>query len=205
VLILLVAAFLHLDTLAQDRAGAAAIADAVVWGNPMPAADRTRELPGDVQAKLTDCRSRQDSFRSALKPSPNSTDDERAVFQMRVGVERVLVCLFPRRDIERVAASYASDADLSPDWENLAAAPRGEAAFIDMLLRDLPQPWLAPYLNLIAGHRKLCASQLNGSDTPAQRTAEAADARRQLARARDDGDTIIRVVAEHLLATGQCR
>ena len=30
------------------------------------------------------------------------------------------------------------------------------------LLADLPKPWLAPYLNLVAGHRKLCASAMDG-------------------------------------------
>jgi hypothetical protein len=74
-----------------------------------------------------------------------------------------------------VAAGFALDIDFDR-----------EAPFIDELLRSLPVPWLAPYLNLIAGHRKLCAGAT-------------ADARRQLGRARDGGHPLIRVAALHLL------
>jgi hypothetical protein len=82
--------------------------------------------------------------------------------------------------------------------------PRREAKFIDRLLADLPKPWLAPYLNLVAGHRKLCASEMDGvaADDPSRTMPE--DARRQLTRARDGGNRLIRVVAEHLLTTRRC-
>ena len=201
----LIASFFYTAVAAPEVTGAAAVADAVLWGvNPMPPATQTRDLPADVQTKLAEYRSRQDVFRTALKPAPNATTEEREVFAKRVGVERVIFCLFPRRDSAKIAASYASDADLSYEWENEARPPRAEAAFIDNLLRDLPQPWLAPYLNLIAGHRKLCASQMEGPATAAQRDEEAAAARRQLTRARDGGQPLIRIVADHLLTTGRC-
>ena len=116
----------------------------------------------------------------------------------------MLFCLFPRKDIARVAAGYASDADVSYEWEGASDPPRREAAFIDGLLRDLQQPWLAPYLDLIAGHRKLCASQLPGGESEANRAAIAGAGRRQIARARDGGHPLIRVAAEHLLAAGRC-
>src|SRR5206468_1759240 len=83
--------------------------------------------------------------------------------------------LFPRGDSARVAAGYALDADFE----------RG-ARFIDDLLRDLPVRWLAPYLNLIAGHDRLCAGQGDA-------------ARRQLVVAREGGHPLIRVAAEHLI------
>ena len=82
--------------------------------------------------------------------------------------------------------------------------PRREAKFIDRLLADLPKPWLAPYLNLVAGHRKLCASEMDGDAADDRSRAMTDDARRQLTRARDGGNRIIRVVAERLLATGRC-
>jgi hypothetical protein len=205
VLAALLASLVYTFVAAQELIGAVAVADALLWAvNPMPPAAQTRDLPADVQAKLAEYRSRQDDFRTALKPAPNATTEEREVFEKRVGIERVIFCLFPRRDSAKIAASYASDADLSYEWENEARPPRAEAAFIDRLLRDLPQPWLAPYLNLIAGHRKLCASQMEGPATPAQRDQEAADARRQLTRARDGGHPLIRIVADHLLTTGKC-
>jgi hypothetical protein len=82
--------------------------------------------------------------------------------------------------------------------------PRREAKFIDRLLVDLPKPWLAPYLNLVAGHRKLCASEMDGAAADARSHALIQEARRQLTRARDGGNRIVRTVADHLLATGRC-
>jgi hypothetical protein len=188
------------SALGQQQTGAAAVADALTWGSPMVSAARASDLPPDAQKAVSDYRGREKAFRSGLKAARNPSQDERELFQKRVNVERVVFCLFPRRDIARIAASYASDADVSDEWEG-ADGPRHEAAFIDGLLGDLPEPWLAPYLNLIAGHRKLCASELVGGGTQAQRDATAADARRQLTRARDGGHPLIRVASEYLLST----
>jgi len=194
---------LSLQGAAPERSGAVAVADALLWGAPLTPAAQTTDLPADVQKALGEYRGREQSFRSALKPARNASAVEQELFEKRVRIERVVFCLFPRRDIARIAASYALDADVADDWKD-ANGPRLEAAFIDGLLRDLPEPWLAPYLNLIAGHRKVCASQLEGGGTQAQRDAAAADARRQLTRARDAGSPLIRVAADHLLATNGC-
>ena len=61
---------------------------------------------------------------------------------------------------------------------------RREAQFIDRLLADLPRPWLAQYLNLVTGHRKLRASAMDGPASDARSRAMTEDARRQLKRAR---------------------
>ena len=188
----------------STAAGAAAVAETVLWGLPMAPVERTSDLPRDVQGGLARYRQRERMFRSALKPSPGATAVERELFDKRVAIERVLFCLFPRRDIARTAAAYASDADVSYEWEGFSDPPRREAAFIDGLLRELQQAWLAPYLNLIAGHRKLCASQLEGPESETSRQALAEAGRRQIARARDGRDPLIRVAAEHLLADGRC-
>jgi hypothetical protein len=187
-----------------ESASAAPLADTVLWGLPLAPAWRTADLPRDVQEEIAVYRQRERTFRSGLKAPRGATAVERGLFDKRVAIERVLFCLFPRRDIARVAASFASDAEVAHEWEGQADAPRREAAFIDSLLPDLQQLWLAPYLNLIAGHRKLCASQLQGSESQAGRQALAEEAKRQLARARDGGHPLIRVVANHLLATGRC-
>jgi hypothetical protein len=180
------------------------VADTILWGAPIAPAERTRDLPRDAQERLIQFRQRERMFHTSLKPPPGGTAVERQLFEKRVALERVLFCLFPRGDIFRVAASYASDAEVSSDWEGESDGPRREAAFIDDVLRDLPHPWLAPYLHLIAGHRKLCASQLKGPDSDAARQALAADANRQIAHARDGGQPIVRVVAEYLLKTERC-
>jgi hypothetical protein len=147
---------------------------------PMAPPDRTSGLPPDAQKRLDEYRQRERSFKSGLTPPRGGSAEERQLYQKRVDIERVIFSLFPGKDSAKVAAGFALDADLDR-----------EAPFIDRLLRDLPVPWLAPYLNLIAGHRKLCA----GADD---------DARRQLARARDGGHPLIRIAAEHLITTRRC-
>jgi len=189
---------------AEELSGAAAIADAVLWGREMPAAALTADLPRNVQSQVVEYRERERTFHSALMPPPGATPEERRSYDTRVGIERVVFCLFPRGDSAKVAPQYALDADIEPDWHGLPEMPRREAQFIDSLLADLPKPWLAPYLNLVAGHRKLCASEMDGSGADARSRAMTLDARRQLERARDGGNRLIRIVAERLLTTGRC-
>jgi len=189
---------------AGDLSGAAAIADAVLWGKEMPASALTADLPKNVQSQLTEYLERERGFHSALTPPPGATAEERETYDRRVGIERVVFCLFPRGDSAKVAPQYALDADIEPDWQGMPEMPRREAKFIDRLLADLPKPWLAPYLNLVAGHRKLCASEMDGDAADDRSRAMTADARRQLERARDGGNRLIRIVAERLLTTGRC-
>jgi hypothetical protein len=159
---------------------AAAIAEALLLGSPMPAADQTASLPGDVQKRLVEYRRCEASFKSRLTAPPGASAEERTMYEKRVGIERVVSCLFPGRDRARVASGYALDVDFDHTAE-----------FIDRLLGDLPVPWLAPYLNLTAGHAKIC----EGS---------AGDARRQLTAARGGGNPIIRAAAEYLIAASEC-
>jgi len=192
------------DARELELSGAAAVADAVLWGREMPAAAYTADLPKNVQSQLAEYRERERGFRSGLTPSPGATPEELQSFERRVGIERVVFCLFARGDSARVAPQYALDADIEPDWQGLPEMPRREAKFIDSLLADLPKPWMAPYLNLVAGHRKLCASEMDGAAADARSRATAEDALRQLTRARDGGNRLIRVVADHLLQTKRC-
>jgi hypothetical protein len=189
---------------AGELSGAAAIADAVLWGKEMPPSALTPDLPRSVQSQVTDYLERERSFHSAITPPPGATDEERETYERRVGIERVVYCLFPRSDSKKVAPQYALDADIEPDWQGLPEMPRREAKFIDGLLIDLPKPWLAPYLNLVAGHRKLCASEMDGATADERSRALTSDARRQLAKARDGGNRLIRIIAERLLTTGRC-
>jgi len=184
--------------------GAAAVADAVLWGKAMPAPDVTADLPRNIQPQLAEYRDRERLFRSGLTPPPGATPEERDTYERRVGIERVVFCLFSRGDVAKVAPQYALDADIEPDWQGLPEMPRREAKFIDRLLADLPKPWLAPYLNLVAGHRKLCASEMDGAAADARSRELTEDARRQLTRARDGGNKLIRIVAEELLTSGRC-
>jgi hypothetical protein len=159
---------------------AAAIAEALVLGAPMPAADAASGLPADAQKQVVEYRAREATFKSGLTAPPGADRDERALYDRRVAVERVIVALFPRRDAAKTAAGFALDVD----FDHLAP-------FADALLRDLPVPWLAPYLNLIAGHAKLCG------DRPA-------DAKHTLTLAQKSGVPLIRVAADYLLSESVC-
>jgi len=170
----------------------------------MPPSALTPDLPRNVQSQLTEYLERERSFHTALTPPPDATVDERDTYDRRVGIERVVFCLFPRGDSAKVAPQYALDADIEPDWDGRPENPRREAKFIDRLLADLPKPWLAPYLNLVAGHRKLCAGEMDATKSDSSSRTLSADARRQLAKARDGGNRLIRVVADRLLMTGRC-
>ena len=188
---------------APEAAGAAAVADALLWGRTMPPPKTTAKLPWDVQRGLTEYRKREATFHSGLTPPPGATSEEQRVFDQRVGIERVVYCLFPRRESARIAALYALDVDVSLTWEGSPELPRREAAFINGLLNDLPEPWLAPYLNLIAGHRQLCAGELESAASDRERGASLRDAQRQLAAAQDLGGPLIRMVAQYLVTTAR--
>jgi hypothetical protein len=180
-------------------AGMDGVAAAVLFGLPMPAPEATATVPIALQTRLADYRKREAAFRSTLTPPPGATPDEQRSFEQRVGIERVVFCLFDRRDSGRIAALYALDVDVeTTDWERSPEQPRREANFINQLLTDLPQPWLAPYLNLVAGHRRLCASQIEGEDG-----ADAPRARGQLGIAAKSGHPLIRAIAEHLITTAR--
>ena len=162
-------------------AGIAAIGDAVLRGRAMPPPEHTADLAASVQPQIAEYRRREAAFKSALTPPRGATPDETRLFEQRVGIERVVFSLFDRRESARVAAAYALDADLGFQ----------QIEFIDGLLRNRQQPWLAPYLNLVSGDLKLCA----GDD---------AGGRRQLAAARDGGHLLIRLIAEDLLRGKRC-
>jgi len=159
---------------------AAAIAEALLVGGSMPPADQTSGFTADAQKQLVEYRAREQTFKSGLTAPPGADREERALYDRRVAVERVIYSLFSRRDSAKMAAGFALDLDLDH-----------MATFADSLLRDLPVPWLAPYLNLLAGHAKLCG------DRPA-------DAKYTLTLAQKSSVPLIRVAAEYLLSEGTC-
>ena len=181
-----------------ETASADGVAAAVLFGQRMPPPETTANLPPALQSRLAEYRKREAAFRSALTPPPGATPDEQRSFEQRVGIERVVFCLFDRRDSARIATLYALDVDVSSGWERSPEQPRREANYINRLLNDLPQPWLAPYLNLVAGHRRLCAAQMDGEDP-----RDAARAKGQLTVAAKTGSPLIRAVAEHVMATAR--
>jgi hypothetical protein len=160
---------------------AIAVADALLWGRPMPGAEVTTALPSDEQEMLAAYRRREAIFKSSLTPPPRATKAEELVFAQRVGIERVVFCLFDRRDSGRIAGMYALDADVG----------FAQPGFADVMLNNLTQKWFAPYLHLVSGDLKLCV----GRET---------EGRRQLVVARDGGHPLIRIVAEQMIAKKRC-
>jgi hypothetical protein len=160
---------------------ATAVADALLWGRPMPGPDITTVLPADEQELLAVYRRRDAVFKSSLTPSPRATKEEQLVFAQRVGIERVVFCLFDRRDSARIAGMYALDADVG----------FAQPGFADVMLNNLTQKWFAPYLHLVSGDLKLCVGR-------------EAEGRRQLVVARDGGHPLIRIVAEQMIVKKRC-
>jgi hypothetical protein len=181
-----------------ELSGEDAMAAAVLFGRPMPPAQTTASLPPSIQGRLAEYRKREATFHSGLTPPRRATPDEQRSFEQRVGIERVVFSLFDRKDAARIASLYALDVDVSGDWDSTAEMPRREANFINGLLRELPQPWLAPYLNLIAGHRRLCAAHMDGEDPQ-----DAVRAAGQLRVAAKAGHPLIRAVADHVITTAR--
>jgi hypothetical protein len=184
---------------ASDAAAMDGVAAALLFGRPMPPPEATVDLPAAVHSRVADYRKREALFRSTLIPPRGATPDEQRSFEQRVGIERVVFCLFDRRESARIAGLYALDVEVgAAGWEQSPEQPRREANFINRLLKDLPQEWLAPYLNLIAGHRRLCASQMQGEDLD-----DAPRAKGQLSVAAKAGHPLIRAVAEHVITTAR--
>jgi hypothetical protein len=156
---------------------AAAIVEALLLGGTMPPPEETAALSANIQKRLVEYRRCEASFRSRLAAPPGASEEEQSIYDRRVGIERAVACLFRERDTAAVAAGFALDVDFDR-----------EAEFIDRLMGDLPVRWLSPYLNLTAGHAKLCGGR-------------AAAGRQQLAAAADGGNAIVRVAAEYLMTT----
>jgi len=156
---------------------AAAIVEALLLGGTMPPAGDAASLPADVQKKLTEYRKCEAAFRSRLASPRGAGAEEQAIYERRIGIERAVACAFPRGDAARVAGSFALDVDFEHS-----------ADFADGLLHDLPMKWLEPYLNLMAGHAKLCDGRAD-------------DSRRQLTTAEQGGNALVGVAAHYLLAT----
>src|SRR3982074_87509 len=79
-----------------ESPGAAAVAEAVLWGGEMPPPAVTADLPKNVQSQLAEYRDRERAFHSGLTPPPGATPEERETYERRVGIERVVFCLFSR-------------------------------------------------------------------------------------------------------------
>jgi hypothetical protein len=81
-----------------------------------------------------------------------------------------------------------------------------EAASADEFLRDRSDSPIAPYVQLFAGHRKLCAvSGVEGVDPRSERAAGIArDADAQLIAAGNPGHPLLRIVADYLVTSRKC-
>ena len=58
---------------AADSEGAAAVADALLWGRTMPPPETTAKLPWDIQRGLSEYRKREAAFRSGTPPRASGT------------------------------------------------------------------------------------------------------------------------------------
>ena len=189
-----------------EPTGAAAIKEALLFGFEMAPPDRTMNLPPAAQRALTVYRSRARMFKPTTARVDSSPETQASLQFKRVGLERAVFSLFDRPDAAQLAGDYATRAALAYEWEGLPEVPLFEAAYADSFLAEHPTSPIAPFVQLFAGHRKLCAGnlikELTSDNAAARRTLRESEA--QLAAARDSGHPLIRVVAEHLLETQRC-
>jgi len=191
---------------AAEPTGAAAIMESLLYGFEMAPASRTAGLPADAQRSLTKYRERERLFKPTIKRPDNLDGPEASGYFKRVGLERSLFCLFDRSDSLQLAEDYSTQVRLLYEWEGFADSPLTEAASADAFLAQHRNSVVAPYAQLFAGHRKLCAvTGLEGLDPQSDRGRRIArEADMQLGLARDAGYPLIRIVADYLLITRKC-
>jgi hypothetical protein len=204
----LVVSLIFMISLVQSRepTGAAAIVESLLFGFEMAPPSRTTGLPAAVQRSLAKYRERERVFKPTLKPPGNSDGAEGSGYFKRVGLQRALFCLIDRRDSIQLSEQLATEIRLLYEWEGFADSPLEEAASADAFLAQHRNSPAAPYVQLFAGHRKLCAvSGLSGLDPKSDRALRIArDADMQLKLARAAGDPLIRLVADYLLTSRKC-
>jgi hypothetical protein len=186
--------------------GAAAVMESLLFGFEIAPAALTAGLPADAARSLATYRQRERLFTPTIAPPENLDGPEGSLYAKRVGIERALFCLLDRPDSLQVAEDYATQIKLFYEWEGFANAPLTEADSADDYLAQHPTSAAVPYVQLFAGHRKLCAvsgmEDLDPASDRGQRIAR--DAIRQLTAARNAGHPLLRMVADYLLTSRKC-
>jgi hypothetical protein len=182
------------------------LAKALLFWLDLPSIVQSTALAPDVRQALDAYRSRSGEFAPSFDPIGMPSGPERSVQLKRGSLERTLYALFDVPGIAVLAMEYAREARISYEWEGLAEAPLGEAAGADAFLERRPASPIAPYLELFAGHRKICATGGMKGALPSIEEVRriAAEAVAQLQRAKDGGHPLIRLVADEVLTSRRC-
>lgn len=183
---------------ASESTDAAAVIETLLFGLEMAPATRTAGLPADAQQRLARYRQREKGFTSTIPRPPDLDGPLGSLYWKRVGIERAIFSLMDRPDGLAIAESVATSIHFQYEWEGFAGSPLTEAAAADAFLEEHSASPAAAYVQLFAGHRRLCAaSGFQGLDPQSQEGRRVAgEAERHLSIARDSGDPILRVVAE---------
>jgi hypothetical protein len=179
---------------------------AMLFWFDMPGPKQTTELTADVRKSLDTYRARIEAFKPSFVVKGTPGRPEHSLQLKRIALERVLFGLFDVPGISALATEYARRARLSYEWEGFADGPLFEADVADAFLEGNPDSPIAPYLNLFAGHRKMCAvSGLQGLDPSSEKGRRIAqEAVAQLTLARNAQHPIIKLVAERVLESRRC-
>ena len=143
---------------AAEHTGAAAIMESLLFGIDMAPPVRTSDLPVDAQRSLEKYRERDRLFKPTITRPKNLDGPEGSVYAKRVSLERALFCLYDRPDSLQMAEQYSTQILLFYEWEGFAEGPLAEAAAADAFVAQHPNSFVAPFAQLFAGHRKLCAA-----------------------------------------------
>jgi hypothetical protein len=203
-----VAGLAFIATLSQltQPTGAAAVMESLLFGFDMAPAALTAGLPADAARSLATYRQRERAFKPTIARPAKLDGPEGNLYFKRVGIERALFCLLDRPDSLEAAEDFATGIKLFYEWEGFANGPLTEADSADDYVAQHPASAAVPYVQLFAGHRKLCAASGMEDLDPASDRAQgiARDADRQLAAARDAGHPLVRIVADYLLTSRKC-
>jgi hypothetical protein len=173
------------------------LARAIFFGDRSITRFQPQGLPEPLRARFTVFRDRFARFRSRLSDAGLPREGpERYQLQKRRHVERAIVSLIPRGDIQALAADYAGRATIHYEWEGMSDGPLAEAEFAETTLQEQPDTPLGPYLNLFIVHRLRYAQAFLASEKKPEAAAAAlARAEKHRAAAANDPDPLIRVAA----------
>jgi hypothetical protein len=186
--------------------GMADLTRALLRGFDVPDESDAPTLPSDMRGALTQFRRKTVGLPLAVPLPGRAGSPEHSLAKHRNALARVLVGLFDGPGLPAAAVNYARSARLSYEWEGFADGPLDEAAHAERALLDERATAFRGYLQLFAGHRKLCAvSGLEGLDPSGPRAyGVAEEAMEHLREAADHEHLLIREVARYVLRTRRC-
>lgn len=160
-----------------------------------PAKLNVTEYHKEHHARLFEYIARWRNFKSKIA-APHGPWEQKVVVEKKIQVERGIVSLIKTKDVEDLAATYASGASISMEWEGMSDGPLGEAGAVEHFLDGNPQSPLKPYLILFLLHRYRIAFECLGFEKKPEKEAMASNKYQEyLNMAKAEKDSLIGLIA----------